>query len=70
MGHRGDSPMDYRFLILWRGEGALRATWEPLVGRTVDGKPSGVGHVALVQEFMRIHSLSPKGPFERVPQQQ
>ena len=29
-----------QFLMLWRGESVLQNTWEPLVGRTVDGKPS------------------------------
>ena len=59
IGHKGTSSKNYQFLILWRGEGALRATWEPLVGRTVDGKPSGVGKVALVQEYMIQHNLVP-----------
>ena len=56
--HTGDSPATYRFFIVWRGEGPLRGTWEPLVGRTVDGKPSGVGKSEVVLDYMREHGLT------------
>ena len=42
LGHRGTSPKDYEFEIEWRGEGPLRSTWEPLVGRTADGSRRGL----------------------------
>ena len=57
LGHRGKSPKDYEFEIEWRGEGPLRSTWEPLVGRTADGKPAGVGKAEIVREYMRVNNL-------------
>ena len=44
IAHRG-APGAYELLIAWRGWGDVRASWEPLFGRTADGAPSGVGHV-------------------------
>ena len=57
IAHRG-KPGAYEFLVAWRGWSDLRATWEPLRGRTVDGKPSGVGHVAIVQRYMLAQGLA------------
>ena len=61
IAHRG-SPGHYEFLIAWRGWGTVRATWEPLSGRTSDGAPSGVGNVQLVRDYMAAHSLSAELP--------
>ena len=57
IAHRGP-PGKYEFLIAWRGWGDVRASWEPLSGRTADGAPSGVGHVDLVREYMRARNLT------------
>jgi hypothetical protein len=56
--HRGDSPSTYAFLILWRGWSVLDATWEPLVGIDVAGKPSGVGDNEMVRSYMLEHGLT------------
>lgn len=56
IAHRG-SPGNYEFLIGWRGWADIRASWEPLSGRSADGAPSGVGHVSIVREYMAAHGL-------------
>jgi hypothetical protein len=48
LAHSGDSPETYRFYVTWRGWDSFRGSWEPLVGRTSDGKPAGVGHLDVV----------------------
>jgi hypothetical protein len=58
IAHRGDSAASLEFFILWRGWDAIRATWEPLMGRTADGKASGVGHVDIVKEYIAAHGLT------------
>ena len=55
--HTGDTPSTYRFLIIWRGWGAVRASWEPLTGRTSSGESSGVGSVTLVRDYMADNGL-------------
>lgn len=57
IAHRG-SPGKYEFLIAWRGWGDVRASWEPLAGRTTDGAPSGVGNVSIVRDYMAAHGLA------------
>ena len=66
IAHRG-SPGKLEFLIAWRGWGDVRASWEPLSGRTADGAPSGVGHVAVVREYMAAHGLSAEPVAVAVP---
>ena len=66
IAHRG-SPGAFEFLIAWRGWGDVRASWEPLSGRTSDGAPSGVGHVAVVREYMAAHGLSAEPVAAAVP---
>jgi len=55
---RRGTPGKYEFLIGWRGHSEIRSTRGPLIVRTVDGSPSGVGHVTLVQDYMKTHGLS------------
>ena len=58
VAHSGTTPETYRFLVVWRGWGSLRATWEPLVGRTTDGHAAGVGKSEVVLRYMRENGLS------------
>ena len=61
IAHRGTGPQ-IEFLILWRGWGLIRSSWEPLAGRSTDGKPSGVGNVDMVRAYIALHSLDNNPP--------